>query len=102
MIRLVSPEGGVIERIRRWVGDRADVEPGVSTPAVRLGVAPGFETTVVAYATDIPQLTRWGTPYLFGPGSIHVAHRDDEYIEVEELRSAVDAYERLVEALTEA
>jgi acetylornithine deacetylase len=99
MIRLVSPEEGVIERIRRWAGDRADVEPGISTPSVRLGTAPGFETTVVAYATDIPQLTNWGTPYLFGPGSIHVAHRDDEYVDADELRSAVDAYERLCEAV---
>jgi acetylornithine deacetylase len=67
----------------------------VSVPPVRLGVVPGFETSVAAYATDIPALTRWGAPYLFGPGSIHVAHTDDEHVEIAELRAAVDAYERL-------
>ena len=67
------------------------------TPPVRLGTVPGFPTEVVRYATDVPALTNWGTPYLFGPGSIHVAHRDDEHIELGELRSAVETYERLVE-----
>ena len=32
---------------------------------------------------------------VYGPGSIHVAHRDDEHIDVAELNAAVDAYERL-------
>ena len=59
---------------------------------------PGFRTDVVAYATDIPVLTAWGRPYLFGPGSIHVAHTDDEHVDVAELRAAVDAYERLAAA----
>ena len=68
-------------------------------PPVELGVLPGFETSVVAFATDIPELGNWGTPYLFGPGSIHVAHRDDEHVRVDELRAAVDAYARLARAL---
>jgi acetylornithine deacetylase len=36
---------------------------------------------------------------MFGPGSIHVAHTPDEFIDVEELRAAVDAYERIVKTL---
>lgn len=67
-------------------------------PPVRLGVLPGFETSVAAYATDIPELVHWGRPYLFGPGSIHVAHREDEHVRVEELRAAVGAYERIARA----
>ena len=34
-----------------------------------------------------------------GPGSIHVAHTPDEYIDVAELRSSVDAYERIARQL---
>jgi acetylornithine deacetylase len=56
----------------------------------------------MAYTSDIPLLGRWGTPLLFGPGSIHVAHTPDEHIAVPELRSSVDAYERLVRALLAA
>jgi acetylornithine deacetylase len=36
---------------------------------------------------------------MFGPGSIHVAHTSDEFIAVDELRAAVDAYERIVRSL---
>ncbi|MEO7456288.1 MAG: peptidase dimerization protein, partial [Gemmatimonadaceae bacterium] len=66
---------------------------------VKLGVVEGFPTSVAAFATDIPALGAWGTPYLYGPGSIHVAHRDDEFVEIAELESAVAAYERIVRAL---
>ena len=38
------------------------------------------------YTTDVPLLTRWGTPLLLGPGSIHVAHTDDEHVAIDELR----------------
>jgi acetylornithine deacetylase len=53
----------------------------------------------MSYTSDIPLLDRWGTPLLFGPGSIHVAHTADEHIDVNELRSAVDAYQRIVRNL---
>jgi acetylornithine deacetylase len=53
----------------------------------------------MAYTSDIPLLTRWGTPLLFGPGSIHVAHTTEEHVNVAELRAAVDAYVRIVKAL---
>jgi acetylornithine deacetylase len=58
-------------------------------------VLDGFPTSVAAFATDIPELTEWGTPYLFGPGSIHVAHRDDEFVDLDELAAAAETYERL-------
>jgi acetylornithine deacetylase len=97
MIRLVSSADEVEARLRRWAEPRATIEFGAHVPAVRLGTMPGFETAVVAYATDIPRLTEWGTPFLFGPGSIHVAHTDGEYVDLGELARAVDAYERLAD-----
>lgn len=99
MIRLVSPASEVREIIERWAADRAELEWGAMVPAVKLGRVEGFETSVVAFATDIPTLSHWGTPLLFGPGSIHVAHRDDEHIRIAELRAAVDAYERIARGL---
>ncbi|MGH7670327.1 MAG: M20/M25/M40 family metallo-hydrolase, partial [Gemmatimonadaceae bacterium] len=56
----------------------------------------------VAYTSDIPLLDHWGTPLLFGPGSITVAHTPDEYVDVGELRAAVDAYARMVRALLQS
>jgi acetylornithine deacetylase len=100
MIRLVTPMNDVRAVVDRWAKERATLEWGVMVPAMRLGVVDGFPTSVAAFATDIPELTNWGTPYLFGPGSVHVAHRDDEFVAIDELERAVAAYESLVEKLT--
>ncbi|MEX2151845.1 MAG: M20/M25/M40 family metallo-hydrolase [Gemmatimonadaceae bacterium] len=97
MARLVTPPEAFVDLLRAWVNERAELEIGITVPLVRLTTLPGFSTSVAAYATDIPKLSNWGTPYLFGPGSIHVAHRDDEHVSVTELRSAVDAYVRIAE-----
>ena len=75
------------------------VEPVLDMPAVRMHTLPGFETAVFPYTTDIPLLTRWGTPVLLGPGSIHVAHTDDEHVSIDELRHAVALYERIAREL---
>ena len=68
------------------------VEEVLEVPPVRLHVEPGFDTAVFSYTTDIPFLTRWGTPLLLGPGSIHVAHTDREHIRIPELLEAVELY----------
>ena len=102
MARLVTPSAELERLLRRWVGARAELEIGITVELARLGTIPGFETCVAAYATDIPKLTKWGTPHLFGPGSIHVAHRDDEHVRVPELRRAVDAYVRIATSALES
>ncbi len=101
MIRLVTPPTDVKSIVEKWVAGRAELEWGPVVPPVRLGVVDGFPTSVAAFATDIPALGNWGTPYLFGPGSIHVAHRDDEHISLDELQAAVGAYERIATAALE-
>ncbi|HET9012872.1 MAG TPA: M20/M25/M40 family metallo-hydrolase [Gemmatimonadaceae bacterium] len=96
MARLVTDADDVWTLLQRWSAGRATLERGIEAPPVRLATVPGYPTSVVAFATDIPAMPAWGTPYLFGPGSIHVAHRDDEHVEIAELESAVETYERLV------
>jgi acetylornithine deacetylase len=49
-------------------------------------------TMIAAFTTDIPKLTKWGEPLLIGPGSIHVAHTEAEYIEKRQLHEAIDLY----------
>jgi acetylornithine deacetylase len=99
MIRLVTEPQTIVDVIERWAKGRASLEWGPVVPPVRLGVIEGLATSVAAFATDIPALTNWGTPFLYGPGSIHVAHRDDEYVDVAELHAAVEAYERIAEGV---
>jgi acetylornithine deacetylase len=71
------------------------IEHVLDVPAVRLHTLPGLESAVFPYTTDVPWLTRWGTPLLIGPGSIHVAHTDDEHVSIEELLQAVEIYRDL-------
>ena len=102
MVRLVTPAEQVRALLDGWLaghpdasgpeGAGASIAYGTMVPAVWLGAVPGFATGVMAYATDVPALGRWGTPYLFGPGSIHVAHTDHEFVDVGELQGAVGAY----------
>ena len=99
MFRLVGDVKPLKKMVEKWVGDRAEIEYGSYIPAQKFEVIPGFDVAPVAYTSDIPLLTRWGKPVLFGPGSIHVAHTADEFIAVDELRASVDAYERIVRAL---
>lgn len=98
MIRIVTPGDETVALLRQWLGDRGELHVETIVQPVLLGSVPGFETDVVAYATDVPELSNWGTPYLFGPGSIHVAHTDHEYIGIAELRAAVTSYARLAAA----
>jgi len=99
MFRLVSDVAPMRSSLQRWAKGKAELEFGSHIPPQHFHTIPGFETAPVAYTSDIPLLSRWGTPLLFGPGSIHVAHTPDEYIDVKELRAAVGAYEKIVKAL---
>ncbi|MDQ6830335.1 MAG: M20/M25/M40 family metallo-hydrolase [Gemmatimonadota bacterium] len=99
MFRLVGDVAPLKRQIEAWVGDRAEIEYGSHIPTQRFQTIDGFDTSPVSYTSDIPLLDRWGTPLLFGPGSIHVAHTSHEFVDVGELRASVDAYVRIATAL---
>ncbi|KAK5241307.1 hypothetical protein LTR40_013286, partial [Exophiala xenobiotica] len=58
----------------------------------------GFDTITVNYGTDIPNLeVKDGVKrYLYGPGSILVAHGKNEGLTVGDLEEALDGYKKLV------
>ena len=95
VFRSVGDHEEIRRVLRGLTGDRVLIEEVLEVPSVRLRVAPGYETAVFAFTTDIPFLKSWGTPLLLGPGSIHVAHTDHEHVKISELHDAVDLYERL-------
>lgn len=102
-IRLVSPGEPTRDAVLRVCQGLVDVKEVLHVPAVRLGSLPGFETTVVAYTTDIPAFEgAWGKPFLIGPGTIHVAHTSEERIPKREITDAVEIYQRLVRQLLAA
>ncbi len=99
-IRLVGDSQATRKAIEAAVRPDAEAQFVLEIPAVHLGSLPGFETTVVAYTTDIPAFgSAWGKPYLLGPGTIHVAHTLEERVPKKELTEAVDLYAALVRSL---
>ncbi|GMM38905.1 hypothetical protein DASC09_062440 [Saccharomycopsis crataegensis] len=58
---------------------------------------PGFESIVLAFATDIPDFTiPVKRRYLYGPGSIFSAHSDHEFVTIDELIECLEGYKKLV------
>ncbi|MBI4478824.1 MAG: M20/M25/M40 family metallo-hydrolase [Acidobacteria bacterium] len=99
MYRLVGPGEPLLKSIRGAVGNLAAVRKLLEIPPIKLSPMDGLETTVVAFATDIPSLSAWGQPFLIGPGSIQVAHTDHERIAKAELVQATEIYVKMVKKL---
>ncbi|KAJ5536871.1 hypothetical protein N7513_010057 [Penicillium frequentans] len=64
---------------------------------------PGFKVIPVNYGTDLPNLkVKEGVKrYLYGPGSIFVAHGDNEALTVRDMHDAVNGYKKLIDAALE-
>ncbi|KAI5358548.1 Putative peptidase M20, bacterial exopeptidase dimerization domain-containing protein [Septoria linicola] len=60
---------------------------------------PGFDVMTVNYGTDIPWLNKTVKDqkrYLYGPGTIFVAHSDHEELKEQDLYDAVEGYKKIV------
>ena len=103
MYRTVAPTDALLAQITEAVGAQGTVRKVLEIPPVKLGrideLGGQVPTDVVKFATDIPCLTNWGQPFLFGPGSIHVAHTDNEHIPKAQLAEAVEIYVKMVKLL---
>jgi len=86
--------------IRSLLAPGVTVEFRVELPFHKGGSAPaGWETTVVSYASDLPFLHAWGERYQLGPGTIRVAHTNQEHIRKADLLHGVELYVRLASDL---
>ncbi|KAG9777050.1 Zn-dependent exopeptidase, partial [Aureobasidium melanogenum] len=100
--------GGTAEQVRKIVTDAIrSVDPDEQLELdFRQGYGPvpldadveGFDTITVNYGTDVPNLevAEGVKRYLYGPGSILVAHGDNEGLTVGELEEALEGYKKLV------
>ncbi len=96
-VRLVGDSASTRRAIEAAVLGHAEAHWFLEIPAVRLGGLPGFDTTVVAYTTDIPAFQNaWGRPFLLGPGTIHVAHTSEERVPKKQILRAVDLYQEMI------
>jgi acetylornithine deacetylase len=92
LYRLVGPTTELSRQIIEAAGNQVKVEFPLELPFLRLRTVDGLPTMIAAFTTDIPTLTNWGEPLLLGPGSIHVAHTDGEFIEKQQLAEAIELY----------
>jgi acetylornithine deacetylase len=97
--RLVGPSDELKKQIVATAGNQVEVTFPLELPFMRLRTVDGLPTMIAAFTTDIPKLTNWGEPLLIGPGSIHVAHTEGEFIEKRQLHDAIDLYCKIAEQL---
>ena len=83
-----------MEEIRRSSRRMTIEARGGDSPA-KYVVLPGFESAPAAFGTDAPHLTNFGHKIICGPGTVRVAHRDDEHITIAELEEAVKLYKAM-------
>ena len=92
LYRMVDDSTELKQQISAAIEGLCEARILLDTPAVRLRTLPGRPTMIASFTTDIPSLTNWGEPLLVGPGSIHVAHTEGEFIAKSELFAAIDVY----------
>ena len=101
-IRIAGGDPQVVQHIVletvKSVDERIEVQwTGASYGPVEIDHdVPGFEEITVNYGTDIPNLVGDHKRYLYGPGSILVAHSDHEHLRVQDLYDAVEGYKKLI------
>jgi acetylornithine deacetylase len=101
LYRLVGPSDELRHQILARAGDQVQVAFPLELRFLRLRTIDRLPTMIAAFTTDIPRLTKWGEPLLIGPGSIHVAHTEGEYIEKQQLHEAIDLYCGIAKQLVE-
>jgi len=99
LYRLVGPSEDLRPRIVEAVGANGDVDFVLDIPYMKFRAISGIPTMTASFTTDIPKLGNWGEPVLLGPGSIHVAHTEAEFVSKQDLHQAVDLYIRIAREL---
>ncbi|MGH9516445.1 MAG: M20/M25/M40 family metallo-hydrolase [Terriglobales bacterium] len=102
LYRLIGPSEDLRREIVQTVGNLAKVEFTLEIPFVRLRTFEKLPTMAAAFTTDIPALSNWGQPLLLGPGSIHVAHTPNEYVDKKDLEKAVELYSVIAKQLSQS
>ena len=69
-----------------------DVTPRGGDRPAEYVTLPGFESAPASFGTDAPHLTGFGHKIICGPGTVLVAHRDDEHILIADIEKAIALY----------
>jgi acetylornithine deacetylase len=93
-----ASDAAVTAWMRSQACDTLQVEEFGGDAPARYLTLPGFPQKTVAFGSDAPHLTNFRDKIICGPGSITVAHRDDEYLAFEDLEQAITNYVSIYES----
>jgi len=93
-----ASDAAVTAWMRSQACDTLQVEEFGGDAPARYLTLPGFPQKTVAFGSDAPHLTNFRDKVICGPGSITVAHRDDEYLAFEDLEQAITNYVSIYES----
>jgi acetylornithine deacetylase len=99
LIRTVGSTEELKASIMAAAGSRVTVRFAVEIPAYKGAAPPGWDSTVVSFASDLPFLLPWGRCFQMGPGSIRVAHTSEERIGKRDFLEGVERYVALARTL---
>lgn len=103
VFRSTCSSAEVLRELEQVVAGAAEVEVLYAGEPIRCHVLPGFDYEVASFSTDIPGFAPLGaTPLLYGPGSIHHAHTDGEFLLLADLDGAISGYEKLYHEIRRA
>lgn len=100
-VRTVTENKTILNQLKELSSGNVGFEVTYDVPLSRLYTLPHFELSTVSFCTDIPNFAALNAKcLLYGPGSITVAHTNEENISYNELTTAVSDYMRLFELLS--
>jgi acetylornithine deacetylase len=88
----------VVKWMTEYRHEGLEVTPRGGDAPAAYHVPEGFKGRPAAFGSDAPHLTGFARKIICGPGSIKVAHRDDEHVLIADLDKAVDNYIRIYES----
>jgi acetylornithine deacetylase len=101
LIRSAVSVRTVRDLVVRAVAGRANADILSGTSPIHLSRRPGYETTILPFASDAPYLEGFGERFMLGPGDPEDAHTEGEKVAKRALADAVDLYRKLVRELAE-
>ena len=87
-----ASDAAVTEWMRAQASDTLRVEAFGGDAPARYFTLPGIPSKPVSFGSDAPHLTNFRQKVICGPGTITVAHRDDEFLAFADLEQAISNY----------
>lgn len=93
-----SADAAVVAWMRAQASQTLQVEEYGGDAPARYLTLPGFPAKPVSFGSDAPHLTNFRDKIICGPGSITVAHRDEEQLLFRDLEQAITNYVSIYES----